>query len=56
LKDLHLECDWLIENYGTRKEARSGEIEALKKAKAVLAGADFSLAQTSARLLRGSRA
>merc|ERR1719335_1747389 len=48
LKDLHLECDWLIENYSTRKEARSGEIEALKKAKAVLSGADYSLVQERA--------
>jgi len=57
LKDLHLECDWLIENYSTRKEARSGEIEALKKAKAVLSGADYSLVQERAvSRLRGVRA
>merc|ERR1719305_497912 len=40
LKDLHLECDWLLSNFEARKEARSGEIDALKKAKAVLSGAD----------------
>merc|ERR1712079_229615 len=40
LKDLHLECDWLLNNFEARKEARSGEIDALKKAKAVLSGAD----------------
>merc|ERR1719454_661160 len=55
LKDLHQDCDWLVANYDIRKEARAGEVDALKKAKAVLAGADFSLAQTAARLLRGSR-
>jgi len=55
LKDLHADCDWLVANYDIRKEARAGEVDALKKAKAVLAGADFSLAQTAARLLRGSR-
>merc|ERR1719515_610520 len=55
LKDLHLDCDWLVANYDIRKEARAGEVDALKKAKAVLAGADFSLAQTAARLLRRSR-
>lgn len=42
LGDLHSECDWLLQNYGVRKEARAGEVESLKKAKAVLAGADFS--------------
>jgi len=40
LKDLHLECDWLLNNFEARKEARAGEIDALKKAKAVLSGAD----------------
>jgi len=39
LKDLHLECDWLLSNFEARKEARAGEIDALKKAKAVLSGA-----------------
>merc|ERR1719287_353063 len=43
LKDLHLECDWLLSNFDARKEAREGEVESLKKAKAVLSGADFSL-------------
>merc|ERR1719215_1915956 len=43
LRDLHLECDWLVTNYETRKTARSGEIDALQKAKAVLPGADFAL-------------
>merc|ERR1719265_2742796 len=33
-------------NYETRKEARTNEIDAIKKAKAVLSGADFSLVQT----------
>merc|ERR1712079_787338 len=40
LKDLHLECDWLLNNFEAQKEARAGEIDALKKAKAVLSGAD----------------
>ena len=42
LKDLHLECDWLLSNFDARKEARAGEVDSLKKAKAVLSGADFS--------------
>merc|ERR1719460_3455072 len=45
LSELHGECDWLLTNFETRKEARSGEIDSLKKAKAVLSGADFSLLQ-----------
>lgn len=42
---LHAECDWLVANFDIRKEARAGEVESLKNAKAVLAGADFSLLQ-----------
>merc|ERR1719386_182178 len=44
--DLHGECDWLLQYFDVRKEARAGEIDALGKAKAVLNGADFSLVQT----------
>merc|ERR1719380_583884 len=46
ISSLHSECDWLIKYFDMRKEARNGEIESLKKAKAVLSGADFSLLQT----------
>merc|ERR1719191_957010 len=46
LAELHEDCDWLLENYETRKEARANEIDAMKKAKAVLSGADYSLLQT----------
>merc|ERR1719217_83635 len=45
LQSLHKDCDWLLQNFDTRKEARSSEIEALGKAKAVLSGADYSLLQ-----------
>jgi len=45
IADLHADCDWLIQNFETRKEARTNEIDALKKAKAVLSGADYSLVQ-----------
>jgi len=54
IKDLHLECDWLIGAYQARKEARAGEVDSLKKAKAVLSGADYSLLQSSRKQLRGS--
>merc|ERR1712232_1191811 len=46
IKDLHLDCDWLIANFQARKDARAGEVESLKNAKAVLSGADYSLLQT----------
>jgi len=49
---LHAECDWLIQYFQVRKEARAGEIESLKTAKSVLSGADFALVQTG-RSLRG---
>merc|ERR1719407_440353 len=39
---LHSSCDFLMENYGARKEARTNEVEGLKNAKSVLAGANFS--------------
>merc|ERR550514_2425808 len=45
IQSLHAECDWLIQYFDVRKEARDSEIDALGKAKAVLAGADFSLVQ-----------
>merc|ERR1719401_2574538 len=53
---LHAECDWLLKYFEVRKEARAGEVDSLKKAKAVLSGADYSLVQTESRLkqLRGS--
>jgi len=43
---LHAECDWLLKYFDMRKQARSEEVDALEKAKAVLSGADFSLLQT----------
>merc|ERR1711972_363561 len=46
IKDLHLDCDWLIANFQARKDARAGEVESLKNAKAVLSGADYALVQT----------
>jgi len=52
ISGLHGECDWLLKQYDLRKTARSDEIEALGKAKAVLSGADYSLIQTAR--LRGS--
>jgi len=43
ISDLHAACDFIMENFDLRKEARTSEIEGLKNAKAVLSGASFSL-------------
>merc|ERR1719171_2745562 len=48
IQSLHNECDWLLQYFEVRKEARTSEIDALGKAKAVLSGADYSLVQTKA--------
>merc|ERR1719198_350791 len=45
INSLHNECDWLLQYFDVRKEARTSEIDALGKAKAVLSGADFSFVQ-----------
>jgi len=42
INHLHTSCDFLMENYDTRKEARDNELESLKNGKSVLAGADMS--------------
>jgi septal ring factor EnvC (AmiA/AmiB activator) len=39
--DLHVSCDFIMQNADLRKEARTAEVEGLKNAKAVLAGASF---------------
>merc|ERR1719401_952009 len=49
IASLHAECDWLLQYFDARKEARAGEAESLKRAKAVLSGADFSLLQSGRR-------
>jgi len=50
---LHNECDFILKYYDMRKEARSGEIDSLEKAVAVLNGADYSLVQLrSAKFLQ----
>ena len=45
LADTHGQCDWLLENFDSRKAARADEKEALSKGKAVLSGADYSFVQ-----------
>merc|ERR1719361_2759449 len=46
IQSLHGECDWLLQHFDVRKEARANEVDSLKQAKAVLSGADYSLLQT----------
>merc|ERR1719428_2766948 len=41
LGDLHMQFDFLLQNYDLRKEARTNEVESLKTAKAILSGANF---------------
>jgi len=40
IQDLHGSCDFIMQNYDLRKEARANEIDSLKNAKAVLSGAN----------------
>jgi hypothetical protein len=48
VQSLHASCDFLLENFDFRKQARGQEIEGLKNAKAVLSGADYSAAPEKA--------
>jgi len=55
IHSLHNECDWLLQYFEARKEARAAEVDSLQRAKAVLSGADYSLVQTrAAKSLRGA--
>jgi len=56
IASLHAECDWLVQFFEVRKEARNGEIKSLTDAKAVLSGADYSLLERDSRRasLRGA--
>jgi len=49
IASLHGECDWLVQYFDMRKEARDSEIDAMGKAKAILQGADYSLVQTKSK-------
>jgi len=41
--ELHSSCDFIVKNFEIRQTARDEEVEALKQAKAILSGADFSM-------------
>jgi len=49
IMQLHGSCDFLMKNFDLRKKARADESESLKRAKAVLSGADFSFAQAGVK-------
>jgi chromosome segregation ATPase len=42
IMELHGSCDFILENFQLRADARTNEIESLKNAKAVLSGASYS--------------
>jgi len=52
ISSLHSDCDWLIKYFDMRSEARTNEIDAMQKAKAILNGADYSFLQTDSKKLR----
>jgi len=43
IQDLHVSCDFILQNFDLRREARTNESESLKNAKAILSGANFGL-------------
>jgi chromosome segregation ATPase len=49
MASLHAECDWLLQYFDVRKEARADEINSLKNAKAVLSGADYAMLEVRTR-------
>lgn len=44
--DFHKSCDFVVKNFEVRQEARDEEVEALRQAKSILSGANFSFLQT----------
>jgi len=42
ISELHGSCDFILDNFKLRSDARTNEIESLKNAKAVLSGASYS--------------
>jgi len=40
--EVHKSCDFVLDNFTARQEARGQEVEALRQAKSVLSGADFA--------------
>lgn len=55
IASVHSSCDFLLENFNLRKEARGNEIDSLSKAKATLSGADYEFIQMRSFLSRRHR-
>mmetsp|Transcript_26616 Transcript_26616/g.48255 ORF Transcript_26616/g.48255 Transcript_26616/m.48255 type:complete len:692 (+) Transcript_26616:60-2135(+) len=55
LSSVHSDCDWLLKYFDVRVQARAGEVESLKNAKAILSGADFSFLQSHSAEDRNAR-
>merc|ERR1719382_1223445 len=54
VKDVHMQCDWLLSSADTRKKAREDEQDSLQKATAILSGADLSLVQVGRSRMQAS--
>jgi len=50
---LHSDCDFLLQYFDVRKEARDSELDSLNKASSVLSGADYSFLQVGSTRARG---
>merc|ERR1719464_801520 len=48
IHSLHGECDWLLQYFQVRKDARAGEVDSLNQAKAVLSGSHSVIANRGA--------
>jgi len=55
MNDLHNQCDWLMKNFDTRRDAREDERDSLTNAKSILSGAEYSLVQTAHAHMRAIR-
>jgi len=42
LSGIHTDCDWILKYFDLRQKSRAEEMDAIKEAKAILAGANFS--------------
>merc|ERR1719453_1955286 len=51
MSGLHKQCDFLLDNHALRKDARTNEVESIRKAKSVLSGADVSFVQVGETFL-----
>lgn len=45
LGDLSKACNWVVDNFDARQEARAAEVESLRNAKAILSGSDLAALQ-----------